>query len=235
MTVVALLQPLLTELNKLAEAFDKKAAEFDSVIKMGRTQMQDAVPVRLGQEFAAYASATRRAIRRIEAVQAEMHPVNMGGTAIGTGINADLTYFDDVTKVLAELTGVPYFQAADMIDGTQHIDCFAAVSGVLKTTGLFQSITALTGAVKTFTVNCVEGITANEAHCLELLNASVGPVTAACPYIGYAKAAAIAKETLKTGVPVRILLVEKGAMTAEEVERVLDTKAMTEPGVPGKN
>ncbi|MBR2937100.1 MAG: aspartate ammonia-lyase [Oscillospiraceae bacterium] len=318
MTVVALLQPLLTELNKLEQAFAKKAAEFDSVIKMGRTQMQDAVPVRLGQEFAAYASATRRSIRRIEAVQAEMYPVNMGGTAIGTGINADLTYFNAVTKVLADLTGVPFCQASDMIDGTQHIDCFAAVSGALKQCGLalskiandlrlmssgprtglgeinlpsrqngssimpgkvnpvipevvtqvafrivgndtaismaveagqlelnafepvvfdalFQSITALTGAVKTFTVNCVEGITANEEHCLELLNASVGPVTAVCPYIGYAKAAAIAKEALKTGVPVRTLLIEQGVLTAEEVDRILDAHGMTQPGVPGKN
>ncbi len=318
MTVLTLLQPLLAELNKLADAFDRKAAQFDSVIKMGRTQMQDAVPIRLGQEFAAYASATRRSIRRLEAVQAEMYPVNMGGTAIGTGINADLTYFNTVTKVLADLTGVPFCQAEDMIDGTQHIDCFAAVSGALKQCGLalskiandlrlmssgprtgfgeinlpsrqngssimpgkvnpvipevvtqvayriagndvtvsmaveagqlelnafepvvfdalFQSITALTGAVRTFTVNCVEGITANEQHCLDLLNASVGPVTAVCPYIGYAKAASIAKEALKTGVPVRTLLVEQGVMTAEEVDRVLDAHGMTQPGVPGKN
>ena len=318
MTVVTLLQPLLAELKTLKAAFDKKAEEFDSIIKMGRTQMQDAVPVRLGQEFAAYASAVARSIKRIDAIQAEMYPVNMGGTAIGTGINADLTYFHEVTKVLAELSGVPYFQATDMIDGTQHIDCFAAVSGVLKDCGLalskiandlrlmssgprtgfgeinlparqngssimpgkvnpvipevvsqvafrvmgndvtismaaeagqlelnafepvafdalFQSITALTGAVKTFTVNCVEGITANKEHCLELLDASVGPITAVCPYIGYAQAASLAKEALKTGVPVRTLLVERGVMTAEEVERVLDANAMTEPGVPGKN
>ena len=100
---------------------------------------------------------------------------------------------------------------------------------------LFQSITALTGAVKTFTTNCVEGITANEQHCLDLLNASVGPVTAVCPYIGYTKAAAIAKEALKTGVPVRTLLIENGVMTAEEVDRILDTHGMTKPGVPGKN
>ena len=318
MTVLTLLQPLLVELRKLEQAFAKKAVEFDDVIKMGRTQMQDAVPVRLGQEFAAYASAIRRSIGRIEAVQAEMYPVNMGGTAIGTGINADLTYFHNVTKVLAELTGVPFCQAEDMIDGTQHIDCFAAVSGALKQCGLalskiandlrlmssgprtgfgeinlpsrqngssimpgkvnpvipevvtqvafriagndvtismaveagqlelnafepvvfdalFQSITALTGAVKTFTVNCVEGITANSARCLDLLNASVGPITAVCPYIGYAQAASLAKEALKTGIPVRILLVERGVMTAEEVDRVLNAHGMTQPGVPGKN
>jgi len=317
MTVLTLLQPLLDSLTRLEKAFSKKAVEFDSVIKMGRTQMQDAVPVRLGQEFAAYASAVRRSIKRIDAVQAEMHAVNMGGTAIGTGINADLTYFNRVTKVLAELTGVPFYQAEDMIDGTQHIDCFAAVSGALKQCGLalskisndlrlmssgprtgfgeinlpsrqngssimpgkvnpvipevvtqvayriagndvtismaveagqlelnafepvvfdalFQSITALTGAVNTFIVNCVEGITANEQHALDLLNASVGTITAVCPYIGYAQAAALAKEALKTGIPVRTLLIERGVLAAEEMERILDAHNMTKPGVPGK-
>ena len=317
-TVVKLLQPLLANLKELAEAFDKKAEEFDSVIKMGRTQMQDAVPVRLGQEFAAYASAVRRSIQRIDAVQAEMYPVNLGGTAIGTGINADLIYFGNVVKVVAELTGVPFRRATDMIDGTQHIDSFAAVSGALKQCGLalskiandlrlmssgprtgfgeinlpsrqngssimpgkvnpvipevvtqvayrvagndvtismsveagqlelnafepvifdalFQSITALTGAVKTFTVNCVEGITANEEHCLELLNASVGPITAVCPYIGYAQAAALAKEALKTGVPVRTLLLERGILTQEQIDVILNAHNMTKPGVPGKN
>ena len=317
MTVLTLLQPLLDSLNRLEKAFSKKAVEFDSVIKMGRTQMQDAVPIRLGQEFAAYASAVRRSIKRIDAVQAEMYAVNMGGTAIGTGINADLTYFNRVTKVLAELTGVPFYQAEDMIDGTQHIDCFAAVSGALKQCGLalskisndlrlmssgprtcfgeinlpsrqngssimpgkvnpvipevvtqvayriagndvtismaveagqlelnafepvvfdalFQSITALTGAVNTFIVNCVEGITANEQRCLDLLNASVGTITAVCPYIGYAQAAALAKEALKTGIPVRTLLIERGVLTAEEMERILDAHNMTKPGVPGK-
>ena len=100
---------------------------------------------------------------------------------------------------------------------------------------LFQSITAMTGAVQTLTVNCVEGITANEEHCLDLLNASVGTITAVCPYIGYAQAAALAKEALKTGVPVRTLLVERGIMTAEEIEKVLNAFEMTKPGIPGKN
>lgn len=318
MTVITLLQPLMEQLRALEQAFNKKAAEFDSVIKMGRTQMQDAVPIRLGQEFAAYASAVRRGLGRIEAVQAEMYAVNMGATAIGTGINADITYYNTVTGVLADLTGVPYYQAADMVDGTQHIDCFAAVSGALKQcalalskiandlrlmssgprTGfgeinlparqngssimpgkvnpvipevvtqvayriagndvtismaveagqlelnafepvvfdaLFQSITCLTNAIKTFIANCIDGITANEERCLELLNASVGTVTAVCPYIGYAKAAKIAKEALKTGVPVRTLLVEQGVLSAEELEKILDAHSMTKPGVPGKN
>ena len=100
---------------------------------------------------------------------------------------------------------------------------------------LFQSITCLTNAIKTFIANCIDGITANEERCLELLNASVGTVTAVCPYIGYAKAAKIAKEALKTGVPVRTLLVEQGVLSAEELEKILDAHSMTKPGVPGKN
>jgi len=318
MTVVTLLQPLKENLQQLELAFTKKAEEFDSVIKMGRTQLQDAVPIRLGQEFAAYASAVRRNRKRIESVEKEMYPVNMGGTAIGTGINADLSYYRNVTNVLVQLTGVPYYQAADMIDGTQHIDCFSAVSGALKTcalalskiandlrlmssgprTGfgeinlpgrqngssimpgkvnpvipevvsqvafqiagndltismaveagqlelnafepvvfdaLFRSITALTGAVQTFTVHCVEGITANESRCLELLNSSVGIITAVCPYIGYARAAALAKEALRTGIPVGTLLLERGILSEAEATRILNVHAMTQPGVPGKN
>ena len=317
MTVVTLLKPLKESLARLEQAFQRKAEEFDTVIKMGRTQLQDAVPVRLGQEFAAYAVAVRRGLNRITEAEREMYAVNLGGTAIGTGINADLRYFHNVTKVLSQLTGTPYYQAEDMIDSTQNIDCFAAVSGALKACGLalskiandlrlmssgprtgfgeinlparqngssimpgkvnpvipevvsqvafrimgndvtismaveagqfelnafepvvfdalFQSITALDGAVRTFTVNCVEGITANEERCLELLDSSVGIITAVCPYIGYTQAATLAKEALRTGVPVRALLVEKGILSDAEVSRILDVHHMTEPGVPGK-
>ena len=317
LTALTLLQSLLKSLDQLQEAFAQKAVEFDSVIKMGRTQMQDAVPVRLGQEFHAYASAVARARKRIAYAQEELYTVNMGGTAIGTGINADLNYFNNVTKIIAELSGMPFVQAEDMIDGTQHIDCFATVSNALKECGLalskiandlrlmssgprtgfgeinlpskqngssimpgkinpvipevvsqvafrvmgndvticmaveagqlelnafepvvfdalFQSITTLDNAVQTFRVNCIEGITANRERCLELLDASVGTITAVCPYIGYAQAAALAKEALKTRVPVRTLLLERGILTAEEIEKILDAFNMTKPGIPGK-
>ena len=99
---------------------------------------------------------------------------------------------------------------------------------------LFQSIKMLDRAVDTFTVNCVDGITANEERCNELLNASVGIVTALCPYIGYAQAATLAKEALAKRIPIRTLLMEKDILTAEEAERVLDVYSMTQPGVAGK-
>ena len=82
-----------------------KSKEFDSVIKMGRTQLQDAVPIRLGQEFHAYASAIRRDIKRFDNAKEEIRCLNLGGTAIGTGLNADVQYFHRVVKNMSTLTG----------------------------------------------------------------------------------------------------------------------------------
>lgn len=317
MAALVLLQSLEQALEALHASFRRKAEEFDHIIKMGRTQLQDAVPVRLGQEFGAYATAVNRGLQRIKDSKKELYSVNLGGTAIGTGINADTGYFAHAVEILAELTKMPFVQAEDMIDGTQNIDCFAAVSSAVKDcalalskiandlrlmssgprTGfgeinlparqngssimpgkvnpvipevvnqvafrimgndvtismaveagqfelnafepvvfdaLFQSITILDRAVRTFTVNCVNGITANEERCNELLNASVGIVTALCPYIGYTQAATLAKEAMAKKIPIRTLLIEKKILSAEEANRILDVYGMTQPGVPGK-
>ncbi len=91
---------------------------------------------------------------------------------------------------------------------------------------LFESIVALTGAVHTFTVNCVEGITANEERCRELVEGSVGVITAICPKVGYAESADIAKTAIKTGQSVRELLKSKGIFTDEEIEKILDPETM---------
>lgn len=318
MTTLVLLQGLDNSLEGLYQSFCNKAEEFDTIIKMGRTQLQDAVPVRLGQEFAAYAAAVKRGQLRIRKTWEEMYPVNIGGTAIGTGINADRDYFDNVAKKLAEISGFPFRQAEDMIDATQHIDCFAAVSSAVKDcalalskiandlrlmssgprTGfgeinlpakqngssimpgkvnpvipevvnqvafriagndvtismaveagqfelnafepvvfesLFQAIKMLDHAAVTFKINCVDGITANPERCSDLLEQSVGIITAICPYIGYTQAAALAKEALKKNIPVRSLLIERNIISAKEAEKILDVYAMTQPGVPGKN
>lgn len=318
MTALTLLQSLEKSLDKLSASLLQKAKEFDSIIKMGRTQLQDAVPIRLGQEFGAYAAAVSRGARRIRATEDELYAVNLGGTAIGTGLNADRTYFHCVAGTLAKMTGFPFRQADDLIDGTQNIDSFSAVSGAVKDcalalskiandlrlmssgprTGfgeinlparqngssimpgkvnpvipevvnqaafrvagndvtismaveagqfelnafepvvfdaLFQSITVLDNAVKTFTVNCVDGITANQERCQELLDASVGIVTALCPYIGYAKAAKLAKKALARRTPIRSLLEEEKVLSPEEIQKILDVYGMTEPGVSGKD
>jgi len=133
MTTIRLLMKLRIQLQCLHLALSKKAEEFDHVIKMGRTQMQDAVPIRLGQEFRAYADAVKREIGRVEKAVDEMRPLNMGGTAIGTGVNADKRYLQRIVPVLSEVSGLDFIQAADLIDATQNLDPFVAVSGTVKT------------------------------------------------------------------------------------------------------
>lgn len=318
MTVLQLLHDLESSLDQLCIAFNRKALQFDGILKMGRTQLQDAVPVRLGQEFAAYASSVQRALMRIRECEKEMLTVNMGGTAIGTGLNADVHYFNAVTDVLSRLTGRPFTQARDLLDATQHTDCFAAVSGTVKTaalalskiandlrlmssgpcTGLgeinlparqngssimpgkvnpvipevvsqaafriagndmtiamaveagqlelnafepvifdalFESIDLLKNAADTLAVHCVEGITANEKRCGELLEKSVGMAAALCPHIGYVKAARMAKEALNRQVPLRQVVLENGYLTSQKLDAILSPYEMTRPGVAGKN
>lgn len=317
MTALHLLEELKEELTRLHAAFTQKAKEFDHIIKMGRTQMQDAVPIRLGQEFAAYAVATTRDIHRIEKAMGEIRSLNMGGTAIGTGINADEQYLRRIVPNLCKVSHMDLTQAADLIDATQNLDAFVSVSGSLKAcavtlskisndlrlmssgprTGfgeinlpakqngssimpgkvnpvipevvsqvafrvigndvtitmaaeagqlelnafepvifysLFQSISILTQAIKTFIDNCVLGITANEERCRNLVENSIGIITAICPHVGYQKAADIAKKALKTGESVRTLILEEKLLTEKEMECILDSFQMTSPGIPGK-
>ncbi|MBQ9481224.1 MAG: aspartate ammonia-lyase [Clostridia bacterium] len=314
LTVLTISRELLAELSSLKAALDKKAEEFDGILKMGRTQLQDAVPMRLGQAFGAFAAAVGRDINRIERDLAEMRVINMGGTAIGTAINAKKQYFDHITEKISELFGEKLERAGNLFDGTQNVDCFASVSGAMKALAvnlskmcndlrlmssgpraglgeitlpamqngssimpgkinpvipevvnqtafmvighdvtislaaeagqlelnafepviffqLFESIRALTGAVKTLTVNCIEGIEANEERCAEWVDRSVGSVTALNPYIGYKKAAEIAKESLKTGEPVKSIVLRRGLMTEQQLSEVLDPVALTEPSV----
>ncbi|MBE6666590.1 MAG: aspartate ammonia-lyase [Ruminococcaceae bacterium] len=133
MTVIDLIKPLLESLNALVSAFDEKAKQFDGIIKMGRTQLQDAVPIRLGQEFAAYAAVIRRDIVRISNAEKDMHIVNMGGSAIGTCINVDPKYLEKIPTELTKVAGYELILADDLIDGTQNLDGFVNVSSALKT------------------------------------------------------------------------------------------------------
>ena len=311
LTVLDLLKKLEKSLKKLDSALYKKADEFDGVIKIGRTQLEDAVPMRLGQSFHAYATMIERDIDRIAKAKKEMYTVNMGATAIGTGINTSEYYFDHIVPTLAKVSGYPLVQADDLFDATENLDGFVRVSSCLKACAvnlskmcndlrilasgpkagfgeitlpamqngssimpgkvnpvipevvsqvafhiighdvtitmaaeagqmelnafepvvfynLFDSITTLTHAVDTLTDNCIIGITANEERCQELLDASVGITTALCPYIGYKKAASLAKESLHTGVPVKKLVLKHGLMKEKQLDVVLDPYAMTE-------
>lgn len=132
MAVLKLMDKAQEQLHRLEAALMEKSREFNSVIKMGRTQLQDAVPIRLGQEFHAYASAIRRDIRRFDNAKDEIKSLNLGGTAIGTGLNADVQYFKRVVKNMSTLTGQDLVQSYDMIDATQNLDSYASVSGIVK-------------------------------------------------------------------------------------------------------
>ncbi len=313
-TTLFLLDRLDKSLATLEKELLKKAKQFDGILKMGRTQLQDAVPMRLGQEFNAYATAVARGRQRIRKASEEMTALNMGATAIGTAINANPKYFNTVVKEISKVTGKKFTQAEDLIDGTMNIESFAAVSGAVRDTAvalskmsndlrllssgprtgigeinlpamqngssimpgkvnpvipevvnqaafrvigndvtiamaaeggqmelnafepitfysLFQSIEILANAVDTLTENCVKGITANKQRCDDLLHASVGIVTALAPIIGYQASANLAKEALKTNVPVKVLAVQKGIMTEEQLNEVLDPYKLTEPPV----
>lgn len=127
---------IMAALRGLADALDEKAVEFKDVLKMGRTHLQDAIPITLGQEFAAYASAVRRGAGRVENVLHRLYSVNMGATAIGTGLNAEPEYITEVAKQLARITDEPFVTADNLIDATNNTDAFADVSGALKVTAL---------------------------------------------------------------------------------------------------
>jgi len=316
-TALKLLHRAQEQLECLYRELTVKAEAFDSVIKMGRTQLQDAVPIRLGQEFRAYSSAIRRDIARFEYAKQEMSSLNLGGTAIGTGLNADVQYFQKVVKNIVLATGLDLVQSYDLIDATQNLDGYAFVSGVVKScainlskmsndlrlmssgprTGLgeinlpekqngssimpgkvnpvipevvnqvafnvigndmtiamateagqlelnafepiifynlFQSIETLTFAVKTLVDNCITGITANVERCNEMVEKSVGIITAICPHVGYERAAVIAKEAIKTGESVRELILREQLLKEEELNIILDPYSMTEPGISGE-
>lgn len=310
LTVLDLADALLQNLEILISALEDKAREFDGIIKMGRTQLEDAVPIRLGQEFQAYASALKRDCKRIKEDLHEMYIVNLGGTAIGTSVNAGREYLDNVVLELSRECNRELKKAEDLIDATQNVDCFVSVSGSLKAcainlskmsndlrlmssgprTGLgeitlparqngssimpgkvnpvipevvsqvaflvigndmtiamaaeggqlelnafepvifyklFESLTCLTNAIHTLTVNCIVGITANREHCEELVYGSVGIVTALCPYLGYKKSAELAKEALKKNIGIKDLILQYGLMEKRQLDEILDPYAMT--------
>ena len=126
------IQKLLIALAELRSAFEAKAGEFAHILKIGRTQLQDAVPMTLGQEFSAFAAMIADDEKRLRESAYLMTEVNMGGTAIGTGINAPVGYAGAVTKALAEISGVPVVKAGDLIAATGDTGAFADISGILK-------------------------------------------------------------------------------------------------------
>ena len=127
-----MLEELLITMEELHVAFRAKAKEFDHVIKMGRTHLQDAVPIRLGQEFEAYSRVLARDIKRIKQSRQHLYEVNMGATAVGTGLNANPTYIEQVVKHLRTFSGFPLVGAEHLVDATQNTDAYTEVSAALK-------------------------------------------------------------------------------------------------------
>ncbi|MBL4950924.1 aspartate ammonia-lyase [Neobacillus sp. YIM B02564] len=311
------LNTLLEAMDELHHEFMKKANEFDGILKMGRTHLQDAVPIQLSQEFEAYARVLRRDIARIKATRNHLYAVNMGATAVGTGLNADPEYIKKVVVKLAEVSGLPIVGVEDLVDGTQNTDAYIEVSAALKvcmlnmskiandlrmmTSGprcglgeinlpprqpgssimpgkvnpvmaevlnqsafqvvgndltismaseagqfelnvmepviafnLLQSIRIMTNVFTVFRKHCLSGITPNKERMEAYVNNSVGIITAINPHVGYETAAQIAKEAITTGRPVREIVLEKGVLTAEELDQILHPFEMTKPGIAAK-
>ncbi|RNB76513.1 aspartate ammonia-lyase [Brevibacillus panacihumi] len=132
LATLTLLEKLLVTMQTMHDAFGEKAREFDDVIKMGRTHLQDAVPIRLGQEFEAYRRVLERDMKRIKQSRQHLYEVNMGATAVGTGLNADPKYITKVVQTLAEISGFPLQGAEHLVDATQNTDAYTEVSAALK-------------------------------------------------------------------------------------------------------
>ncbi|WP_188648654.1 aspartate ammonia-lyase [Marinithermofilum abyssi] len=132
LATLELLEQLLKTAREMADQFQAKAKAFDHVIKMGRTHLQDAVPIRLGQEFEAYHRVLERDIKRMQQSRQHLYEVNMGATAVGTGLNADPRYIRSVVQHLADISGYPLVCADHLVDATQNTDAYTEVSAALK-------------------------------------------------------------------------------------------------------
>lgn len=127
-----LLNELLETMEKMASELRAKEVQFDLIIKMGRTHLQDAVPIRLGQEFGAYRRVVERDIKRISRTRENLAEVNMGATAVGTGLNANIDYIEHVVAQLCDISGLPLRTAEHLVDSTQNTDVYTEISSSLK-------------------------------------------------------------------------------------------------------
>ena len=309
------LEKLYPVLDSLVAALNKKAKEFHDILKSGRTHMQDAVPMRLGQEFAAYAGAIARAAEAIRGSASLLRELGLGGSAVGTGINTHPDYREKAIANLARISGQKLTPVDDMRYAMQSNLAMAAVSSSLRNLALdvirisndlrllasgpntgfaeinlpalqpgssimpgkinpvipelaamvsfqvvgndvavalavqagqlelnvmmptmaysvLQSITISTNMLRQFTDKCIAGITANDKRCNFYVQATVSLATALNPYIGYAKAAEIAKEAVTSGRSIIEIAREKKLLSEKEIGEILDPARMTEPVRP---
>jgi len=309
------LAPLAASLSALRGSLAAKGEQFDHVLKAGRTHLQDAMPIRLGQEFAAWSGTIERAVRRLGDAAEYLRDLGIGGSAVGTGVNVEPEYPSRMVAHLRAMTGLQ-LRAGDRIQLMQSMTDVASFSAALRSlaldlskissdlrllasgprTGLdeivlpavqpgssimpgkvnpsiaemvnqvcFQvvgndttvamatehgqlelnvmmpviahnvlfSMRILRSAARTLDELCVQGIEANVEQCAYWLERSAALATALAPRIGYAKAAAIAKESVKSGELIRELAAREKILPPEELAKVLDLRRMTEIGVPG--
>lgn len=300
-------------LEKLVDSFRKKGKEFAHIIKMGRTQLQDAVPMTLGQEFEAYAVTLQEEVERLNQNAKLFLEVNMGATAIGTGINSEPGYSGLVIKHLRKVTNLDLALASNLVEATQDTGSFVMYSSAVKRlaiklskissdlrllssgprTGIneinlppmqpgssimpgkvnpvipevvnqiafkvigndltvtmaseagqlelnvfepvivlsvFESVEMLINGMNTLRYRCVDGITANEERCREMVHNSIGLVTALVPHIGYEASNELAKEALELNKSVYSLVLEKGLLSKDKLEMILAPENMIRPG-----
>jgi aspartate ammonia-lyase len=300
---------LVEVLEGLITGLQEKAFEFSGIIKMGRTQLQDAVPMTLGHTFGAWATTLGKEIERLNENARLMLDINMGGTAIGTGLNAPPGYAAKVTEHLRFITGMKMELAPDLVEATQDTGALVMYSAAVKrlavklskicndlrllssgpraglneinlppmqpgssimpgkvnpvipevvnqiafkvigndltvtlaaeagqlelnvmepimVQSLFESIEMLKNGMNTLLQRCITGITANADHCRQVVHNSIGLVTALSPVLGYEKCTEVAKEALATNRGVYDLVLEKGWMTKEELDKWLSPEKM---------
>jgi aspartate ammonia-lyase len=305
--------PVLEAMGSLAEAFGAKAKEFARVLKSGRTHLQDAVPVTLGQEFSGYRDCVLGWRESLKRSREGLLVLGLGGNAAGTGINAHPEYRERAVAHIAKLTGAPYRPAANLFEAMQSMAPFVRVSNDLRgfaldltriandlrllasgpTTGfdeivlpavqpgssimpgkvnpviaemtnmvcyqvlgydatvafaaqagqlelnvmmpvlahnLLRSLGLLAPTLRVLRTKCIDGISANEEICRAYFDRSISLATALNPYIGYAKAAEVAKEAAKTGKTVIAIVRERGLLTEEQIAKAFSPEAMTNPG-----
>jgi aspartate ammonia-lyase len=316
LATLATLPRLLEAMDGLASAFLAKGAEFDHIIKSGRTHLQDATPIRLGQEFTALGRTISRHREKLAQTADWLRVMNIGGTAVGTGLNAEPEYPALMVDRLREVSRLDVRVAEDRIQLMQSMGDIATMSGALRawvvdlnkiandirllasgprtgfaeillpavqpgssimpgkvnpsiaemvnqvcyqalgcdttvamgaeagqlqlnvmmpviTHNIVFAMQILANACRQFDRECVRGIEADEKQCGYWLERSPALVTALAPRIGYAESAALAKEAIKTGLTVKALVEQKKILPPDQLDEVLDLRAMTELGVPG--
>jgi aspartate ammonia-lyase len=304
------LESLRAAMRELVASFLAKGEEFNPFVKMGRTQLQDAVPMTLGQEFTAFGHTIQEDVDRLGEAQALIREINMGATAIGTGINAPPGYAETVCRELSRITKLSLITAPDLVEATADTGAFVQLSGVLKRCAvklskicndlrllssgpragfgeinlppmqpgssimpgkvnpvipevvnqvcfdvigsditvtlaaeagqlqlnvfepviayrLLGSISMLTSACTVLRQRCIDGITANPSRMRQFVEHSIGIVTALVPVIGYEHATSVAKEALESGRGVYEVVLTRGLLTREQLDRILDPDAMT--------